>query len=81
MSKEEQLSLADRITVASGEGLLTEADLSLLLNLPVKRVVSYIDEGRLPGKRVGPQGSRVRTLTSIRQLIEFIEKASKEDEK
>ena len=63
----------ERISVATNEGLLTEEELSLLLDLPTSTIIRYIDRGRLPGRRVGPQGSRIRTLTSVRQLIEFAE--------
>lgn len=57
----------------TNEGLLTEEELSMLLDLNVSTILRYIDSGRLPGRRVGPQGSRVRTLTSVRELIEFAE--------
>ena len=81
MSDQNQSKLVEkkeRISVATNEGLLTEEDLSLLLDLPVKTAVSYIDSGRLPGCRIGPQGAKIRTLTSVKDLIQFIEKKSKE---
>ena len=53
--------------------MVTEEELSSLIDMSVDKIVKYIDEGRLPGVRVGPQGSRVRTLTSVRELIEFAE--------
>jgi biotin operon repressor len=82
MLEEEERSLEQRgrIYVEGNEGLLTEEDLSLLLDLSKETIVKYIDEGRLPGCRIGPQNSRVRTLTSVKQLIEFVEKKSKVSE-
>ena len=71
--KSKSLEKRERISVATNEGLLTEEDLSRLLDLSIRIVVEYIDKGRLPGRRSGPQGTRVRTLTSVRQLIEFAE--------
>ena len=73
MEKSKPSERRERISVATNEGLLTEEDLSRLLDLSIKTVVDYIDEDRLPGRRVGPQGTRVRTLTSVRQLVEFAE--------
>ncbi len=63
----------ERISVATGQGLLTEEDLSQLLDLSVETVIKYIDRRRLPGRRVGPQGARIRTLTSVKELIRFAE--------
>jgi len=75
--EEEPLEERERISVATNEGLLTEEDLSSLLDLSKETIVKYIDEGRLPGCRIGPQGSRIRTLTSVKQLIEFVERKSR----
>ena len=58
--------------MATGEGLLTEQDLVNLLDLSRETVVKHIDSGRLPGRRVGGEG-RVRTLTSVAQLIKYAE--------
>lgn len=76
MSKEKQSNLEERLSVATGEGLLTESDLSQLLDLSVATIVRYIDSGRLPGTKIGPQGSRLRTLTSVKQLIARVEQES-----
>ncbi len=58
--------------MGTGEGLLTEQDLCNLLDLSRYTVVRWIDNGRIPGRRVGDEG-RVRTLTSVAQLIEYAE--------
>ena len=64
-----------RISVATGEGLLTEEDMSRLLDLPVDTVINLIDKKILPGRRIAPRGTfhRRRTLTSVRELIKFAE--------
>ena len=64
----------ERISVHVANGLLTEVDMSELLGLSENVVMNYIEKGLLPGARVGSQHTRRRTLTSIRQLIEFVEK-------
>ncbi len=70
----------NRISLLGGEGLLSELDLAELLDLPQSVVVDYIDRGLLPGCRIGPQRPRrVRTLTSIKKLIEFVENKSKSE--
>ena len=70
MSEQED---AGRLMIDTNEGLLTEKDLGLLLDLPVQTIVSYIKSGELPGRKIGPKGSKQRTLTSIKQLIGFVE--------
>ena len=66
----------ERISVIVGEGLLTELDMSELLDLPVSTVVRLIEEGQLPGRRIGHNFKRVRTLTSIKQFIKYAETGS-----
>ena len=66
----------ERISVLVGEGLLTELDLSELLGLPIRRVVSLIEDGHLPGRRIGYNFKRLRTLSSIKQLIKYAEKGN-----
>jgi len=63
----------NRISVQAASGLLTELDMSELLGLSENVVMDYIKKGLLPGARVGSQHTRRRTLTSIRQLVEFVE--------
>ena len=53
--------------------MLTELDMSELLDLSVQTVVRLIEEGQIPGRRIGHNFRRVRTLTSIRQLIKYAE--------
>jgi len=65
-----------RISVTVGEGLLTELDMSELLDLPINTVIRLIEEGQLPGRRIGHNFRRNRTLTSIKQLIQYAEKGS-----
>ena len=65
-----------RISVQTNEGLLTEEELSLLLDLEIPTVVKYIKEGKIPGYRITSSRTKVRTLTSVRQLIELVEKKS-----
>ena len=77
MSEEKQLQKKrERISVIVGEGLLTELDMSELLDLPVSTVVRLIEEGQLPGRRIGHNFKRIRTLTSIQQLIKYAETGS-----
>ena len=63
----------ERLTVPVEGGLLTELDMSELLDLPVRTVVRLIEEEQLPGRRIGHNFKRVRTLTSIRELIKYAE--------
>lgn len=74
MSEQSQSKKRERISVLIPDGLLTELDLSELLDLPIKTVIRLIDEGQIPGRRVGHNFGRVRTLTSIKQLIAYAEK-------
>ena len=77
MSEEKQLQKKrERISVIVGEGLLTELDMSELLDLPVSTVVRLIEEGQLPGRRIGHNFKRIRTLTSIQQFIKYAETGS-----
>lgn len=64
-----------RLSVLIGDGLLTELDMSELLDLSINKIVELIDEGRLPGRRIGYKGERVRTLTSIKDFIKWVEGA------
>ena len=66
----------ERISVIVGQGLLTELDMSELLDLPVSTVVRLIEEGQLPGRRIGHNFKRIRTLTSIQQFIKYAETGS-----
>ena len=75
MSEQED---AGRLIIDTNEGLLTEEDLGSLLALPAKTIVSYIEDGRLPGKRITPRNAKQRTLTSVRELISFVESRGKE---
>ena len=78
MSKEEQLQkkVQQRISIQIGEGILTEIDMAELLGIPVATVIRLIDEGQLPGRRIGHNFKRARTLTSIKQLIKYCEKGA-----
>ena len=55
------------------DGLLNEKQVSLFLNLPVRTILKYVENGYLPGRRIGPPGAKVRILVSAKQLIAFAE--------
>ena len=62
--------VSERITVVGGAGLLTECDMSLLLGISVNEVISRIQSGRLPGRKLI---GRKRSLTSVSKLIKWSE--------
>ena len=76
MPEQNQSKKRERISVLVPDGLLTELDLSELLDIPISRVIKLIDEGQLPGRRIGHNFRRARTLTSISQLIRYSEKGN-----